>query len=247
MTALASELRKANLVNDHDRLRKMAVDIFAKAGATHLAVQRLCKELMKDRALLEAMAEEYLKSLPEGGHSMLDGHSAPAPDRQSQNGKGHQKLDTHAHNAQADSKGAGQSVFEAHRHNARPRTAPIPLSKRTAATMASAQETARKEWHLATYRIPDGPLVMQTSIGNLPGIRSRMLTKGGHYLHGAVVVRALEEATAKYAAANPYATARDVLSAKEITLLEEMISPDKVQRDAAAWMRKFPELEKLHG
>lgn len=64
-TSMGIALRKAGVVDDHQRLRRIATDIHAKAGASNLGVQRLCKELTQDQMLLRAIAQEYLETLPD--------------------------------------------------------------------------------------------------------------------------------------------------------------------------------------
>lgn len=101
---------------------------------------------------------------------------------------------------------------------------------------------SQREW-LKVYRISGGLQPMHTAIANLANLRRRSVRDGTREFYDAVIIRALEKATAPYVEANPNATPADILSKEEIARIEDAVAFDKVKNRAAEWVRNFPELD----
>ena len=85
--------------------------------------------------------------------------------------------------------------------------------------------------------------MLYSSIANLANLRRRSVRDGTREFYDAVVIRALELATAPYLEANPNATPADILSPEEIARIEDAVAFDKVKNRAAEWVRNFPDLD----
>lgn len=154
-TALGAALKKAGVVDDSDRLRKIATDIYKKAGWTPLAVTRLCKELTKDRALLEAIAEDYLKRLPGEGQYPLDNHPSGAQSRQGEEGQ----FFGDAHKMTAPSPSPIHDGGDQIRRAIHPLSVSSVVNPEAAAARGKAAKVIANLTKLDTYRLSNGQIV----------------------------------------------------------------------------------------
>ena len=166
----------------------------------------------------------------EAGHTIVGAHTEYAPSR-SPNDSGGGQTSLGAHSSRAP---AAVAIVD-------PSPARLMAERDAVKYLANASQ---REW-LKVYRISGGLQPMHTAIANLANLRRRSVRDGTRDLYDAVVIRALEIATAPYLEANPTATPADILSKEEIARIEEAVAFESVKNRAAEWVRKFPDLDDM--